>query len=146
MKLSEVKAILPHLDHVTFQLEGGAYVPEHFHVTEVGVVTRHFIDCGGTTRNEKAVNFQLWDANDYAHRLKPGKLLNIINLSEEKLGLGDFEVEVEYQAETIGRYRLAFNGHNFVLQNMATACLAQDACGVPAQKAACCTPGSGTCN
>ncbi|MFC7522393.1 DUF6428 family protein [Parapedobacter sp. GCM10030251] len=146
MKLSEVKNVLPHLDQVTFQLESGAYVPEHFHVTEVGMVTRHFVDCGGTIRSEKAVNFQLWDANDYAHRLKPGKLLNIINLSKEKLGLGDFEVEVEYQADTIGRYRLAFNGHNFVLQNMATACLAQDACGVPAQKAACCTPDSGTCN
>jgi hypothetical protein len=39
-------------------------VPEHFHVTEVGVVTKDFIDCGGTVRHEKVANFQLWDAND----------------------------------------------------------------------------------
>jgi len=34
-------------------LENGTMVPEHFHVTEVGVVTKHFIDCGGTVRNER---------------------------------------------------------------------------------------------
>ncbi len=55
---------------MNFQLENGTFVPEHFHVTEVGVVTKHFIDCGGTMRNEKVANFQLWDANDFEHRLK----------------------------------------------------------------------------
>ena len=71
MKLSEIKEILPTLDNVEFHLENGTFVPEHFHVTEVGVITKHFIDCGGTIRNEKIVNFQLWNANDYEHRLKP---------------------------------------------------------------------------
>ena len=131
MKLSEVKNILSTLDNVEFELENGKFVPEHFHVTEVGVVTKHFIDCGGTVRDEKAVNFQLWDADDIEHRLKPGKLLNIIRLSEEKLGMGDFQIEVEYQNDTIGKYDLGFNGKNFVLKNKTTDCLAKDACGIP---------------
>ncbi|SHG28597.1 DUF6428 family protein [Flavobacterium defluvii] len=134
MKLSDIKNILPNLENVVFQLENGTFVPEHFHVTEVGITSKNFIDCGGVIRHEKAVNFQLWNANDFEHRLKPNKLLHIINLSEEKLGIEDFEIEVEYQNETIGRYDLEFNGNHFILKNKTTACLAQEACGVPAPK------------
>ncbi|MEG1387226.1 MAG: DUF6428 family protein, partial [Algoriella sp.] len=114
MKLSEIKDILPTLENVEFQLENGTFVPEYFHVTEVGQITKNFIDCGGVIRSEKVVNFQLWNANDFEHRLKPNKLLNIIKLSEEKLGMEDAEIEVEYQAETIGKYDLDFNGRNFI--------------------------------
>lgn len=128
MKLSEIKEILPALANVEFQLENGTFVPEHFHVTEIGIITKHFIDCGGVIRNEKTINFQLWNADDYEHRLKPAKLLNIIKLSEEKLAIEDAEIEVEYQNETIGRYDLDFNGNHFVLKNKQTACLASDAC------------------
>ncbi|WP_353184219.1 DUF6428 family protein [Parapedobacter lycopersici] len=154
MKLSTIKAILPTLDNVAFQLENGESVPEHFHVTEIGQVTKHFIDCGGVIRTEKAVNFQLWNANDYAHRLKPVKLLNIIKLSEEKLGIEDAEIEVEYQSGTIGKYELDFNGDQFILKNKQTACLASSACGDPAEQQkeklpvlnnSCCTPDSGCC-
>ncbi|WP_295201880.1 DUF6428 family protein [uncultured Chryseobacterium sp.] len=134
MTLSEIKAILPTLEHVEFQLENGMYVPEHFHVTEVGMVSKHFIDCGGKIRTEKSVNFQLWNADDFEHRLKPGKLLDIIQLSEEKLGIEDSGIEVEYQTQTIGKYDLEFNGKHFLLKNRQTACLAGDACGVPAEK------------
>ncbi|MDP5200880.1 DUF6428 family protein [Flavobacterium sp. DG2-3] len=157
MKLSEIKQILPTLDNVEFQLENGTFVPEHFHVTEVGIVTKHFIDCGGVIRTEKVVNFQLWNANDFEHRLKPSKLLHIIKLSEDKLNIEDFEIEVEYQNDTIGKYDLGFNGKSFLLKNKTTACLAQDSCGIPAEKqklnfielnnenASCCTPDSGCC-
>ncbi|KRB55660.1 DUF6428 family protein [Flavobacterium sp. Root186] len=157
MKLSDIKNILPNLENVTFQLENGAFVPEHFHVTEIGTTSKNFIDCGGVIRHESAVNFQLWNANDFEHRLKPGKLLHIIKLSEEKLNIEDFEIEVEYQNETIGRYDLEFNGTHFILKNKTTACLAQEACGVPASKeklaltelykseANSCSPNSGCC-
>lgn len=155
MKLSDIKEILPTLDNVEFQVENGTFVPEHFHVTEVGQITKNFIDCGGTIRNEKVVNFQLWNANDFEHRLKPTKLLNIIKLSEDKLGMEDAEIEVEYQAETIGKYYLDFNGKHFVLKNKQTACLASDACGIPSEKVKknlaelsvnnACTPGGGCC-
>lgn len=134
MKLSEIKQILQSVENVEFQLEDGRFVPEHFHVTEIGKVTKNFIDCGGTIRKEEKVNFQLWNANDYEHRLKPAKLLHIIQLSEEKLGIEDSEIEVEYQDKTIGKYDLEFNGKNFILKNKLTACLAEDACGIPAEK------------
>ena len=71
MKLSEVKTILEKLEDVNFSLPNGQMVPIHFHVTEVGIITKKFIDCGGTVREEKVVNFQLWNANDTDHRLKP---------------------------------------------------------------------------
>ncbi len=156
MKLSEVKTILESAQNVAFELQNGQRVPEHFHVTEVGIITKNFIDCGGTVRNEKVANFQLWNANDLEHRLKPQKLLNIIALSEKVLGMEDLEIEVEYQAETIGKYDLAFNGEKFVLVSKQTNCLASDKCGIPAEKikvnlvdlapqAACCTPGGGCC-
>ena len=153
MKLSQVKQHLAGLRGVNFELPDGTLVPEHFHVTEVGVVTKHFIDCGGTVRTEKMANFQLWDANDFEHRLKPQKLANIISLSERILGMEDLEVEVEYQGDTIGKYDLDFNGQNFVLNPKQTACLAQNKCGIPADKlkvvqpqtANSCIPGGGCC-
>jgi hypothetical protein len=55
--------------------------------------------------------------------LKPQKLLNIIALSENRLGIGDLEVEVEYQSDTIGKYGLGFDGTNFQLLSKKTACL-----------------------
>ena len=155
MKLSDIKKHLASVEAVNFQLENGTSVPEHFHVTEVGVVTKHFIDCGGTVRNEKVANFQLWDANDFEHRLKPQKLLNIIGLSEEILGMEDLEIEVEYQQETIGKYDLDFNGKDFVLLSKQTACLASDACVISQEKMNLnlskvttqnsCKPGGGCC-
>lgn len=154
MTLEQIKTILPTLNNVEFQLENGTAVPEHFHVTEVGQITKNFIDCGGVIRNERIVNFQLWNANDYEHRLKPSKLLSIIQLSEEKLGIENAEIEVEYQNETIGKYDLDFNGKYFILVNKTTACLAQDSCGIPAEKpkrnlselnSNSCVPGNGCC-
>ena len=157
MKLSEIKRHLATAETLNFRLPSGAYVPENFHVTEIGIVSRHFIDCGGTESLEKVVNFQLFDANDYDHRLKPQKLIKIIALSEEKLGLNDLEIEVEYQSETISKYGLHFNGKDFQLVPKHTACLASDACGIPSVKQKIqlselvtadegkCTPGGGCC-
>ena len=151
MKLSEIKNHLHTAGAVNFELENGNLIPEHFHVTEVGVISKNFIDCGGTLRQEKVANFQLWDANDFDHRLKPQKLLNIIALSEKVLGMEDMEIEVEYQDKTIGKYDLGYNGKNFVLLSKQTSCLAQDKCGIPAEQlktttnSSCCTPAGGCC-
>jgi hypothetical protein len=134
MKINEVKQALNNLEQLQFILPDGSFVPAHFHVTEIGAITRHFIDCGGVERIEKKINFQLWEDVDYDHRLAPVKLLKIIELAEEKLGLGNFEVEVEYQRETIGKFGIEFDGGHFVLTNTKTDCLAKDNCGIPAQK------------
>jgi hypothetical protein len=57
----------------------------------------------------------------------------------------------------LASYELDFNGKDFVLQNKKTNCLAQDSCGIPAEKlkvnisqlltntANSCTPGGGCC-
>lgn len=156
MKLSEIKENLNQLNKIAFELPNGELVPAHFHVTEVGKINKHFIDCGGTVRKEEVANFQLWNANDYNHRLHPDKLLNIIELSERKLEMGDLEIEVEYQAETIGKFGLEFNGTNFLLTSKQTDCLAKDNCGIPQEKqevaladlnkeTSACTPGGGCC-
>jgi len=155
MKTSELKKTLAEVSAINFKLPDNTYLPVHFHVTEVGLVTRHFIDCGGTERKETVANFQLWEAGDYDHRLAPQKFLHILDLSQKILGTGDLNIEVEYQQGTIGKFGLEFDGQDFLLTNKQTACLAQDACGIPAKKkvslseltvrSACCTPGSGCC-
>lgn len=125
MKLSQIKQALKGLHTIGFQLPNGEFVPSHFHVTEVGKINKHFVDCGGTLRNEEVVNFQLWDADDYDHRLHPEKLIHIIELSEKVLELGDLEIEVEYQGETIGKFGIDFDGKHFLLTTRQTDCLAR---------------------
>ncbi|MDO7887703.1 DUF6428 family protein [Hymenobacter cheonanensis] len=153
MKISEIKQALAELEAVNFRLPTGEYLPAHFHVTEVGLVSKHFIDCGGVERRETVANFQLWEAGDYDHRLAPLKFLHILDLSQRILGTEDLDIEVEYQQATIGKFGLTREGNDFVLTAKQTACLAQDACGIPAAQQfalpqlqmASCTPGGGCC-
>ncbi len=154
MKLSELKKHLNTLKTIKFQLPNGSFVPKHFHITEIGQVTKNFIDCGGTIRNEEVVTIQLWSSIDFMHRLQPQKLLKIIALSEQTLNLIDAEIEVEYQGKTIEKYGIDFNGEHFILTHTKTDCLAKKACGIPTIKlkkklseikASCCSPDSGCC-
>lgn len=155
MKLSAIKTQLVGLPQVNFLLPNGSQVPAHFHVTEVGQVSKKYIDCGGTLREESKVTFQLWEDGDVDHRLAASKLLNIIDLAERLLSIPDLEVEVEYQGDTIGRYGLDFNGTDFLLTATQTDCLAKDKCGSPMEKpkirlssiaqGPVCTPNSGCC-
>ena len=154
MKLSEFRNRLSTLEEIAFELPNGSLVPEHFHVTEIGKISKNFIDCGGTLRDEVKISFQLWEENDYNHRLHPEKLIHIIDLATDKLNLPDVEIEVEYQGESINKFDLEFNGNHFLLVNTQTACLAREQCGVPAKKPkiklsdlqnSSCVPGSGCC-
>lgn len=156
MKLSELKNHLNNVNTVNFVQPNGTFVPSHFHITEAGLVSKHFIDCGGTVRTEKAINFQVWTSTDTDHRLDPDKLLKIISLSEKLFGNENLDIEVEYQTETVGKYGLDFKDENFLLVPKQTDCLAKDNCGVPQDKQkiqltefetnkSCCTPGGGCC-
>lgn len=156
MKLSEFKNIISSIETISFELEDKEIVPEHFHITEIGIVSKIFIDCGGKLRNEKIINFQLWHANDFDHRLSKEKVNDIISIAEKELPIEDLEIEVEYQKSTIGKYNLGFNGHRFILKTKTTACLAEDNCGIPAEKlkislsnlennSSSCSPESGCC-
>ncbi len=151
MKISDFKIHLSNVTKVTFLLPNRSKVPEHFHVTELGIITKNYIDCGGTIRNEEVANFQLWTAEDFEHRIHPQKIIDIINIAEEKLGLKDLEIEVEYQSETIGKYGLQFSEGEFYLIPSQTDCLAKDKCGIPDEKisitdsAPSCSADSGCC-
>lgn len=134
MKLSEFKKILNTLSDLSFIETDGTPVAKHFHITEAGLITKHFIDCGGKERIEKTINFQLWVADDTNHRLKPEKLIQIIGIAQRLFNEQDLEIEVEYQTETIGRFKLDFDGKDFLLRPTRTACLAEDHCGIPEKR------------
>ena len=134
MKLSEIKTQLKSLNHIRFKLPDGSLVPPHFHITEIGRIQKQFIDCGGTIRDETKINFQLWYAEDYDHRLNASKLLSIISIAEKNLALSDSEIEIEYQNKTIGKYHLDFDGAHFLLKPTQTDCLAREDCRLPSNK------------
>lgn len=153
MKLSALKTQLSLLQILRFRVENGQSVPAHFHITEFGLTTKHFIDCGGDIHQQKSVNLQIWVDADTDHRLKPTTLLDIIETSKQVLGDEDLDVEIEYQTTTIGLYSLDFEGDSFVLLPKKTDCLAKIQCSVPQPKPLtnlaavnnCCTPGGGCC-
>ena len=80
MILSELKDCLAEVAELHLVLPDGAVVPAHFHITEAGLTTKHFVDCGGTVRTEKTMSLQVWVAGVHEHRLSPGKLKNIVNV------------------------------------------------------------------
>jgi hypothetical protein len=155
MKLSQLKESLGNVSELNLVLPDQTSVPRHFHITEAGLTTKHFIDCGGTVRTEKTVNLQVWVASDFYHRLSPEKLDKILDIAQPLFGDDDLEVEVEYQTDTVGKYGLKFDGEQFHLTSMQTDCLAKEQCGVPSLKEikiavaeqinSCCEPSSGCC-
>ncbi len=159
MKLSELQNALESLDHVNFILPDGSFVPRHYHLTEIGLSTKEFIDCGTQRHSVKKVTLQLWVNVDYDHRLKADKFQRIINSSSALFNGEDLDVEVEYQSQTVGKYNLDFDGHNFRLLTTKTDCLATELCGIDSIKSkkkvslatlspsaeSCCTPGGGCC-
>lgn len=124
-------------DSIDIMLPSGELIPAHFHITEVGRVQKDFIDCGGTTRRVTYATLQVWVANDYDHRLKAGKLADIINLSKNRINFmdGNLQVNVEYGENQAASYVLSeveitSSGVLFVLDATKTDCLAKDKCGV----------------
>ena len=155
MKVKELVEVLKTQASIGFVLPNGNSVPAHFHITEMGLVLKNYVDCGGKMRSERSATFQLWVAGDTDHRLTAQKFLGIIAIADGLYGIQDLEVQVEYQQETIGVFDLNYNGEKFTLQSKQTACLAEDACGIPEQKKKieiknlgavnACTPGGGCC-
>ncbi|HEY1047906.1 MAG TPA: DUF6428 family protein [Bacteroidia bacterium] len=154
MNIKQLKETLQQCEALNFYTPEGKLTPQHFHVTELGLISRHFIDCGTSIHTDNFINFQIWVAEDTAHRLSPDKFQGIISASEKVIGSENHEIEVEYQSNTIGRYGLEFKDGAFHLTNKYTDCLAKDNCGVPKKKlnlvelgneGSCCTPGGGCC-
>ena len=131
MNLAQFKTHLQNITEITFQLSTGKKIPAHFHITEVGQTTKKFIDCGGKIRTKNVINFQIWTALDFDHRLKPSKLLNIIQIAQKNLSLDDrLDIEAEFQQKNIGLFGIKFKDDCFLLTNQYTNCLATDKCGI----------------
>ena len=78
-----LKKILSELDILKLQFPDGHFVPAHFPITEIGNITRHHIDCVGILSKENKPSILLWVAADKEHKLKPGKVLDILKLAEK---------------------------------------------------------------
>lgn len=156
MTLREFKTLLRHNDGKAFQLRlpGGDEVPASFHITEVGRVTKTFLDCGGELRQTDTCQIQAWVGDDEDHRLAASKLLAIFRKAAFLLPDEGVPLEIEYQDEVISQYPIA-NAEitkDAVILNLTTKqtdCLAKEACGLPADRGrsraelSCC--GTGCC-
>jgi hypothetical protein len=132
MKLSQLQTALKEMNEVHFILPNGDFIPRHYHLTEIGLATKSFIDCGGKRHDDKKVVLQLWTSTDYDHRLISEKFLTIIGTSLPLFSGEDLTIEVEYQTDTIGKFALDFDGDNFKLTPTKTDCLATELCGIDA--------------
>ena len=137
MKVAEFRAVLAaHPDaKMHWMLPDRSFVPEHYHITEVGRVQKDFIDCGGTIRSLASCLLQIWVADDKDHRLETTKLAKIMEVAGPVLASDELPVEVEYEAGTISQYPVAGvevtpAGLLFYLSTKHTACLAPEKCGV----------------
>ena len=131
MKISEFKNIIQSLKYIVFELPGGKRVPPHFHITEIGIIRKIYIDCGGDLRVENLINMQLWYSNDINHKIETTKILKIIQNSEKLLKFQDEEIQIEYQQDTICKFNLEFKGDStFKLIKTFTDCIDKESCNI----------------
>jgi len=138
MTLAELKSALARSaeKNLRIVLPDGDPIPADFHITEVGHVTKKFVDCGGTRRSSESCVLQAWVAkNDPDHRLTAGKLASILELAGSLIPADTLEVEVEYEGCVISQYPLAsirsdVDAVALLLTEKHTDCLAKEACGL----------------
>ncbi len=137
MNVEQIYRSLEHKGNaiVRFRLPSGQWIPEHFHVTEVGRIDKHFIDCGGTRRRSVSCLLQTWTADDVEHRLNADKLVKILMLALPVLETFDLPVDVEFGVDVAAQYSVIDVDESpgtitFVLEGKQTDCLARDKCGV----------------
>ncbi len=148
-------------------LPNGETIAAHFHITEVGHVSKNFMDCGGTRRKTESCLLQTWVHSDVEHRLKTSKLANILRIAGDVLPALDLPVEIEHEASVVSQYPVvsgSSDGQTLTLTTSLkhTACLAMDLCCAPTaapgattatasadkprvKAGACCSPASGCC-
>lgn len=121
----------------------GLSVPCHFHITEIGKVTKSFVDCGGVKRETTNTTFQVWVADDYDHKLSVEKFIKIIEAGVDLVNKED-EIVIEFDNNyTIGLYgiqsvQILENFVNIYLSKIQANCLAPDKCGIKPKVASCC--------
>ena len=151
MKLPEFKSLLSQSPEklVNFVLPDGDIIPANYHVTEVGYVTKRFVDCGGTRRDTATCQLQVWLGNDAQHRLTAGKLAGILELAKDLIPSGDVDLEIEYEDCSLSQYpvtagEITADGIKISLGSKHTDCLAKEACGIEAASSCCGGEGCGS--
>ncbi len=159
MKISQFATLLESHPEKPFHLvlPGENVVPASFHITEVGHVTKKFIDCGGKLHTVESCQLQVWLGDDTDHRLYAGKMAGVLNLARGRgvLPDEDLDVEIEYEDTAISQYTVdSFTvSDRAVVLNLAgkhTDCLAKESClpnalPMAAGEAAGCGCGPGCC-
>lgn len=139
MRLAELKTLLRShpVAYPRFTLPDGERIPAQFHITEVGHVTKRFIDCGGTLHAQTdTCLLQTWVSDaDPDHRLTAGTFAKILDLSAQVLPHEDVDVEVEYDCCGVAQYPItsaqAAGEHiELRLGEKHTDCLAKEKCGI----------------
>ena len=139
MKVSEFQAALSAqpASLLEFVFDDGERIPPEFHITEVGHVTKRFIDCGGTERTSETVQLQAWvSASDPDHRLSAGKLGSILGLAASTvLPPRDLVIEIEYEGCVVSQFGISHAEPSdgvirFHLTDKHTDCLAKETCDV----------------
>jgi hypothetical protein len=137
ISLAELQQTLAaHRGHVLqFVLPDGGLIEEHFHITEVGHVTKDFMDCGGTRRTSSACVLQTLVAHDVDHRLSSDKFADVLRRTALVVPDDALPVEIEYDQGTVAQYAVAGatvegGAILFSLEAKHTACLAPDKCGL----------------
>jgi hypothetical protein len=138
MNLKELKSILrAHpAAYPRFTLPDGDQIPAHYHITEVGHVTKRFIDCGGTLHDKTdTCRLQTYVAHDVDHRLDAATFARILDLGTQILPHEEMPVEVEYDCCVVAQYpisgaRLEGDGIELQLGERHTDCLAKEKCGL----------------
>jgi hypothetical protein len=137
MTVAEVcRALADHPgERMHWMLPDRSFIPAHYHITEVGRLSKDFVDCGGTVRSTRSCLLQVWVANDVDHRLETTKLAAIMRVAAPLLESDDLPVEVEYEEGVLSQYPLGGmeitpSGLLFHLGTKHTACLAPEKCKV----------------
>ena len=156
MKLSDLRSSLEQHPGTfpRFVLPDGDFIPAHAHVTEVGHVTKSFIDCGGVTGKSETVLLQTHVGRDTDHRLKSDRFAKILELGQRVLPHDQLEVEVEYDCCVVAQYPVEdvkpAGAHlDIVLGKRRTQCLAQERqkAATESSESACCgTAAAGCCS
>ena len=153
MKLSDLRSVLERYPATfpRFILPQGDFIPAHAHVTEVGHVTKNFIDCGGVLGRSEAVVLQTHVGQDTDHRLKSDRFARILQLGERVLPHDRLEVEVEYDCCVVAQYpieavKLSGEHLDVLLGKRRTQCLAKERNKpVAVLSEACCAASSDCC-
>jgi len=138
MKLLELKTILAAHPAAfpRFVLPDGEEIPAHFHITEVGHITKQFIDCGGKLHERKETcMLQTYVGDDFDHRLNAGSFAKILELGGQVLRHDDINVEVEYESCAVTQapimaIELVGDRIQLLLGERHTDCLAKERCGL----------------